>query len=66
LKTELNLDPELITDPDLYLQIISDPTGYGCTIHCKKTHRKLMEGEKGRKLIKEKNRKFGEWKLGKI
>jgi hypothetical protein len=37
LETELNLDPdsnpdpELITDPDPNLQIISDPAGSGCT-----------------------------------
>jgi hypothetical protein len=37
LETELNLDPdsnpdpELITDPDPYLQIISDLAGSGCT-----------------------------------
>jgi hypothetical protein len=37
LEAELNLDPdsnpdpELITDPDPNLQIISDPAGSGCT-----------------------------------
>ncbi len=37
METELNLepdsnpDPELITDPDPNLQIISDPAGSGCT-----------------------------------
>jgi hypothetical protein len=37
LETELNLDPdsnpdpELMTDPDPNLQIISDPAGSGCT-----------------------------------
>ncbi len=39
METELNLDPdsnqdpnpELIMDPDPYLQIISDPAGFGCT-----------------------------------
>jgi hypothetical protein len=37
LEAELNLDPDsnpdpaLITDPDPNLQIISDPSGSGCT-----------------------------------
>jgi hypothetical protein len=31
LETEINLDPELITDPDPNLQIILDPAGSGCT-----------------------------------
>jgi hypothetical protein len=30
-----NRDPELITDPDPNLQIISDPSGSGCTTQLK-------------------------------
>jgi hypothetical protein len=68
LETELNLDPELITDLDPNLQIISDPSGSGCTTlqvlrtKCEKSEEKKVENVTKQKAEERKKEK-GKLKL---